>query len=268
MTKAVQSVARCLQVLEYVNLHCGATVRQISQATGLTRGTVFRLLETLRQEGYLRKDLGSTMYWPTGRLRALSDGYQEEWWIDAFAKQIINDLGERTKWPVKLLTLSGYEMLTRVTTDFQSPLTDGKIPTGYRVSLLWTAAGRVFLAFSSENTRAALLKGCESMPATQQRNQPRRGIPDRDELDAMLRRIRRQGHEIVDQPLTAYYSLALPVLVGDQAIASLAAFFFRMSIKQSQALKIYKPMLETAAAAIGERFQQVAFEPGFARARR
>lgn len=261
MTKAVQSVTRCLQVLEYVNLHCGATVRQISQATGLTRGTVFRLLETLRQDGYLRKDRGSTMYWPTGRLRALSDGYQEEWWIDAFAKQVINDLGARTKWPVKLLTLSGYEMLTRVTTDFQSPLTDGKIPTGYRVSLLWTAAGRVFLAFSSESTRAALLKGCESMPATQQRNQPRRGMPERDKLEVMLRRIRRDGHEIVDQPQTAYYSMAVPVLVGDQAIGSLAVFFFRAAIKQHQALRLYKPMLEAAAHTIGERFQRVGFDP-------
>lgn len=254
MTKAIQSVVRSLRVLEYLNQHAGGDVRQITQACGLTRGTVFRMLETLRQEGYVRKDSGSAMYWLTGRVRALSDGYQEEWWIDAFARQLIKDLGARTKWPVKLLTLSGYEMLTRVTTDFESPLTDGKIPTGYRVSLLWTAAGRVVLAFSPDSVRTALLKGCENNPATQRRNQspPRPlGAPA---ITAMLTRIRKAGYEIIDQPQTTYFSLAVPVLAGSLVIGAIAIFFFRASITQAEALKLYRPMLDQTARAIGDRF--------------
>jgi len=256
MTKAVQSVTRCLQVLEYLNQHAGGDTRQITQAKGLTRGTVFRLLETLRQEGYLRKDPGSAMYWLTSRVRALSDGYQEEWWIDAFARKIIMELGERTKWPVKLLTLSGYEMLTRVTTDFQSPLTDGKIPAGYRVSLLWTSAGRVFLAFSSDSVREALLKGCASDPASQRRNRNAPPSMDAASINAMVKRVRKSGYEIVDQPDTNYFSLAVPVMAGAQVIGALVIFFFRASIKQADALKVFKPMLDETALAIGERFRE------------
>lgn len=254
MTKSVQSVVRSLQVLEFLNQHAGADTRQVVAALGLSRGTAYRLLETLRQKGYLRKEQGSPIYWLTEQVRALSDGYQAEWWIDAFARQIIIDLGERAKWPVKLLTLSGYEMLTRVTTDFQSPLTDGKIPAGFRVSLLWTAAGRAFLAFVPDSVRAELLRGCRDNPATQRRNQrPMRSV-DTSGFSAILSRIQQRGYEIVDQPKTAYFSLAVPVIVKGAAVGSIAMFFFRASIKQATAVRDFKPMLDEAARAIADGF--------------
>ncbi|MCB2108490.1 MAG: helix-turn-helix domain-containing protein [Rhodobacteraceae bacterium] len=254
MTKSVQSVSRALQVLEYLNQHSGGTVREISTETGLSRGTVFRLLETLRNEGYLRKDSGSPAYWLTGRVRALSDGYQEEWWIDEFAKQVIDELGAQTKWPVKLLTLSGYEMLTRVTTDFQSPLTDGKIPTGFRVSLLWTAAGRVVLAFSPANVREALVNGCQTGVMRVGRARRRVEKLGLSAIESICTRIRKNGYEIVDQEDTQYYSLAVPVIAGTRVVGALAIFFFRASIKQGHAVTTFKPMLDQAAKVIGDRF--------------
>jgi len=126
MSTIVQSISRCLDILEALNLHNGATIAELCGHTGLARGTVYRMLETLKRGGYVRKDEGSAHYWLAPRVRSLADGYQDEWWIDAFARDRIVRLGETTRWPVKLLTPSGQDMLTRVTTDFSSPFTDGK----------------------------------------------------------------------------------------------------------------------------------------------
>jgi IclR family mhp operon transcriptional activator len=142
MPTLIQSISRCLNVLEALNLRNGATIAELCAQTGLTRGTVYRILETLKRDGFLRKDEGSAHYWLAARVRRLSDGYQDEWWIDTFARDIIVQLGQTIRWPVKLLTPSGHDMLTRATTDFSSPFTDGKYPTGLRLAMPWSAAGR------------------------------------------------------------------------------------------------------------------------------
>ena len=282
MPIAIQSISRCLLLLEQLNLRNGATVADLCSVTGLTRGTTYRILETLRRDGFVRKDEGSAHYWLSERVRALSDGYQDEWWIDAFARKIIVDLGNTTRWPVKLLTLNGCDMLTRVTTDFASPFTDKKYPTGLRVALLWSAAGRTFLAFCEEADRQALLKmvaagsdppgvaGGEGAPSPDRgrirfrtdgyavvdtsRHDARQGVPTG--LDTALRQIRLDGYTIVHNTGTMFYTLAVPVISSGVTIGAIAVHIFRSAMRPTEAVAAYLDELRLAAEEIGRRFHE------------
>lgn len=250
MTRLVQSIQRCLTILEYLNVNEGATLQQVCAATGLTRGTAYRVLETLRHEQYLRKDVGSSRYWIAGRVRVLSEGYRDEWWIEQFAAEAIRELGRKTLWPVKLLTLSGHEMITRATTDFESPFTDGKFPTGFRVTLLWSAAGLSYLAFSDDATREVLVKAARTAPQRPSASAPyRKDIADIDEL---LTRIRCDGYHIADHPETMFYSMAVPVLRGEKPLGAIAIFFYRATVSRSDAVVTYLPLLQQTAADIAD----------------
>ena len=275
MSNSVQSIQRGLAILQELNLHNGLTIADLCAVTGLTRGTVYRILETLRSEGFVRKDVGSSHYWLAERVRALSDGYREEWWIDAFAREIMEDLGRLTEWPVKLLTLRGHEMVTRVTTDFSSHFTDGKYPTGLRIALLWSAAGRVFLAFCDEATRGALIDaasgeaaGVENLEATIDRSQanfqtdgyavvntsrPRRhaGVPE--ELTDSLCQIRRDGYAIVHTTGAIFYTLAVPVLAEDRVVGAISLHVFRSVTRPAKAIATFLSPLREAAANIGRK---------------
>ena len=46
--RKIQSVQRAFAVLEFLNLRNGATQREVCDETGLTRGTAYRMLETMQ----------------------------------------------------------------------------------------------------------------------------------------------------------------------------------------------------------------------------
>lgn len=158
MTQPVQSFNRGLQVLEYLNRHNGSNANAVSRGTGLTRGTTFRLLETLRQSNFVRRDLQSGQYWLERQVRALSDGYSDEQWIDDIAQPKLQSVGQEVVWPLTLSTPSGIFMLIRLNTDFESPLSQNRFLTGHRVPVLDSASGLVFLSFCDEGQRQTLIE--------------------------------------------------------------------------------------------------------------
>ena len=86
MTQSIQSLERGLQILELLNRQTGLTANQVAKQSGLTRGTAFRVLETLRNLGYLLRDPDSGCYWLQRRVCALADGFIEEAWINQIAR--------------------------------------------------------------------------------------------------------------------------------------------------------------------------------------
>ena len=275
MANSIQSIRRCLNILQELNLRNGLTIADLCSATRLTRGTVYRILETLRAEGFLRKDIGSSHYWLAERVRTLSDGYQDEWWIDAFAREIMENLGRFTQWPVKLLTLQGHEMMTRVTTDFSSHFTDGKYPTGLRIALLWSAAGRVFLAFSEESIRRTLIDAAVDMAADQdgsvatidrsqvdfqtdgyavvKTSRPRKHTGRPAELAESLAQIRREGYAIVHTTGAIFYTLAVPVMSEDRVVGAISLHVFRSVVRPAKAIASFLGPLREASGEIGRR---------------
>ncbi len=249
MRNLVQSVRRCLNILEFLNVKGSATLREVCQETGLTRGTAYRMLETLRYDSFIRKEEGSTRYWPSERLHCLSDGYKQEWWVEKIAKPIVDALGRETRWPVKLLTPADHQMLTRVTTDFSSPFTDGKYPSGFRVSIPGSAAGRAYLAFCDAEARTAVTDRIISEGMKQETK------PFPANFESILNQVKTNGYSLVDQKPTSFYSLAVPVFGAESVLGSLVIFFFRAAISEDDAVTLFYPMLKQAAAQIGAAFR-------------
>jgi DNA-binding IclR family transcriptional regulator len=152
----------------------------------------------------------------------------------------------------------GHELITRVTTDFESPFTDGKFPTGFRVSLAWSAAGRAYLAFLDEPTRAVLLKTAAQAPLPPRSVRWQHRRKSAPGLDRILKQIRADGFHIVDQEETNFFSMAVPVLVGDHPIGAIAVFFFRAAVTHKTAISSFLPLLRAAGAEIGRRYAEAA----------
>ncbi len=150
--------------------------------------------------------------------------------------------------------------MTRVTTDFETPFTDGKFPTGFRVSLPGTASGRVFLAYSDQITRAMLLQAVVNappLPPSRRRTTPAQyRQKDLVGLPKVLARIQQDGFHIVDQQGTAFFSMAVPVLIKRRPLGVITIFFFRSSVTRQEAIKSYLPLLQQAAELISEQHGQ------------
>ena len=154
--KPIRSFARGLAVLSALNRHGSATALTLARESGVPRATVYRLLQTLLDDGYV----GAT---PDGRfhlrlkVRSLSEGFADEQWISAIAGPAIEELTRRISWPCDVSTLAGLKMVIHETTHRIAPLSIDRNMVGQELPLLGSASGLAYLAFAPREEQKTLL---------------------------------------------------------------------------------------------------------------
>jgi IclR family mhp operon transcriptional activator len=155
-TRPIRALIRGLDTLTVLNSRDGATVSEVAQEIRLPRTTVYRILETLCGAGFVFRDVGDDRYRLTVMVRALSGGFDDDAWVNQVARPLIGDLGREIVWPVSVSTLLGTSLIVRESTP--SALLDERHSAGYRLPLLSSAAGRVYLSFCPAAQRDTLIE--------------------------------------------------------------------------------------------------------------
>ncbi|HSN72718.1 MAG TPA: helix-turn-helix domain-containing protein [Steroidobacteraceae bacterium] len=245
--RPIRALARGLKVLTVLNSGDGSTVSEIALATRLPRTTVYRVLETLAEEGYVTRDESDERYRLTILVRGLSDGFDDEAWVTQIAKPYIFELGREIVWPVSIATISGTSMLVRQTTDHASPLAVERYAPGYRLPVLESAAGLAFLAFCPASQRETLL---DVLARSEQQEQA--PVGDRQTLERQLDEVRTQGFAVYHRPrrVSDRTSLAVPILAEDRVLALLVVRYARTAIPLPQAVQRFVPRMREMAVQI------------------
>lgn len=142
----IRALARGLAVLEALNQRPGATVTEVTNATGLARTTAYRVLETLCAAGYAART-AEERYRLLPGVHRLADGAIAEKWITEIARPAAAALAKDLAWPLYLATPHGGEMLLH-------RLGEPGLPP--RVPLTGSAAGIAYLAALPEAARIAV----------------------------------------------------------------------------------------------------------------
>lgn len=163
--KTVRGLTRGLMLLNMLNkLDGGASVGLLAELSGLHRTTVRRLLETLQEEGYVRRSPSDDSFRLTIKVRQLSEGFRDEQWISALAAPLLGDLLREVVWPTDVSTLDVDAMVVRETTHRFSRLSFHRAMVGRRLPLLKTASGLTWLAFCPEQERKELIEMLAARP--------------------------------------------------------------------------------------------------------
>jgi IclR family transcriptional regulator, mhp operon transcriptional activator len=242
---------RGLDALTVLNLRDGSTVSELAHEIRLPRTTVYRILETLCNAGYVFRDAADDRYRLTIMVKALSEGFNDEDWVSQIAAPLIDALGREIGWPVSIATLSGTRMMIRASTDHDSPLALEHYSAGFRLPLLTTAAGRVYLAHSVEQQRDAVL----GILARSNKEEDALARTAAD-LQRLLAEIRSQGYATAARArrMAEEISIAVPVLVENHALAALSLRFSAEAMPLPAALERFLPKLRQCAAGIGTQF--------------
>lgn len=156
--KTVRGLSRGLLLLKLLNkFDGGATPGLLAEFSGLHRTTVRRLLETLQEEGFVRRSRSDDSFRLTINVRQLSDGFRDEHWISALATPLLGELLREVQWPTDITTLDVDAMVVRETTHRFSRLSFHRAMVGRRLPLLLTASGLTWLAFAPDAERDAIL---------------------------------------------------------------------------------------------------------------
>ena len=74
----VKSIRRLLVILKTLNQHNGSKVLELSRQTGISRQSIYRMLATLEEFGYVRRQETDDRYYLTHLVRELADGYSRK----------------------------------------------------------------------------------------------------------------------------------------------------------------------------------------------
>jgi IclR family mhp operon transcriptional activator len=250
-TRPIRALMRGLDALTVLNLRDGATVSEVAHEIRLPRTTVYRILETLCDAGFVFRDAADERYRLTIQVRVLSDGFDDEAWVTQIAKPIIQDLCREIVWPICVATLSGTTMLMRECTDHLSPLAIERYSAGFRVPLLTTASGRVYLAYSSAAQRDSLIEILAR--SNKEEDKPARARAD---LVRSLAEIKTMGYATASRTrrLVEEVSLGVPISVDERVLASLTVRFASSAVPLKTGLERFLPKLRQCAARIGALF--------------
>lgn len=251
-----QSLLRGLDVLAALNRSSGAvaSITELGRATGLHRTTVKRLLETLREAGYVECDPASNLYRLTFLVQRLSYGFRDNISITEIAWPLMRALSKAVVWPCSLLSLEGDEMVVRASTRSYSPLSFHPGMPGRRLPLLSTAAGRAYLAFAPPQEQEALLQMLRTRPEGSALPTPNERL-----VRTLIDQTRQRGYalnqgEWNEEP--KFGGVAVPLRWGERVIACLNVIYLSRGVKDEATLQTIVVALQQTAQEIEDQFAQ------------
>jgi DNA-binding IclR family transcriptional regulator len=182
----VPVVRSTFRILEELSKSGALGLNEVTQRTGISKSTVFRILTTLTHLGYIVRDGGRNYYVS----QTMGDLVSAEAGIEAIRRAAIPQMLELRDQYGETVNLGQLEFdkvtyVEVVPSEYALRLHERP---GATVCLHASALGKVILAFSDEEFAASLIRGREMQMFT------RNTITDAEEFMAELKRVRERGY--------------------------------------------------------------------------
>lgn len=246
----MRALTRGLDILRHVNAVGEARPGEIARALDLPRPTVYRLLETLEEAGYVTFAASANLVRVTRAAAALGDGYAATSELCRAAGPLFAEYAARLVWPLDLTCYDNAAMVIHETTHGRSPLSIDRAMIGYRLPVLRTSAGRAYLSFCPAPERRLILDHLRRL-----------GDPADDPfldpawIARMIAETRARGLALRDagefRPQTC--SIAVPVMHGGQVEGCVSMIWIRSAMTSRMALERCGEVLVEIAAALAGR---------------
>lgn len=225
------------------------SLHQLHGELKLPKSTLFRILETLRHEGYVHADVARGQYSLTAKVVELAAGYTEQSRVVAAGTAIALRVTRQViKWPLAIGVRDGDALVVGYSTMPYSPLAVHATTIGHRLSLTQSAMGQAYLAHCSGVEREELLVMLASDTGGQ--------LPVEDLAASRLRleQVARDGYA-VRRPGSAGESatLAVPIRHQGEAIAALGMTTFGRTMSTRFVLQ-HLPVLQATADEIATAY--------------
>jgi IclR family mhp operon transcriptional activator len=239
----IRAIARAFEVLRVMNTQPTSSLHSLHLQTRLPKSTLFRILHTLQQEGYVSLEGSVGVYRLTGKIREMSGGYTEKSLLVDVGSPAALRLTKQIKWPAAIGVLDGDEIVVRYSGMPYSPVAAHSTTLGRRLGLTDTAMGRVYLAFCPEVEREILFDVLRMAPGGSK-------LAHEALLLKELATIRRQGYA-VRQPNTQRRTATLAAaIMHEDGVAGLIGMTTFGRLMTPATIAQYAPLLMEAASGI------------------
>ena len=237
---------RLLTVIRSINELGICTVVDLHRATGISRPAVHRIVESLRQFGYVERVNGHSSVRLTSEILTLSSGYKPENRMAERAMPVLEHLQKRVRWPHTFATPEADMMVIQATTREHNPFVFDRGRTGLRLPFLTTAIGCVYLAHCREDERETIFSRLQSQESSD---------------DCFEETLVNARHRIAIAANKGFAiraggeperttTIAVPVVVFSTAVGALCSTFPTSAVALDEACSKYIPELREAATSL------------------
>jgi IclR family mhp operon transcriptional activator len=240
-------------MLETISRNGPATAANIAALTRVDRTTTYRLLETMRRDGYLHYNEDSKHYSMAEAMTRLVDGVSAVDLTSTVVSAELSRLLPKVQWPSDFATVSVGELVIRDSTHRLSPFSIHRAMVGRSRSLLDSALGRAVIAAATDEDRQQLVE-----------LSVRHGKIGATEfgVDAKVKQIisdfKVKGYTwSVDNTETGISAIALPVRDPFNVIGAVNIIFFTSALSPAEAAQKYLSYLTDTVTRIEARISQI-----------
>ena len=251
--QTVESLQRGLHILATIQRASALSFTELRESTGLPKATLARLLHTLVDSGWIRRQSARGRYvaetspgLPPAQRRELAR-------LTPLARPAMARLQQAVPWPVNLGVREGRHMLIVDEPDaLVLGLAANHRQLGYRAPMLRSSMGLCHLAFCSTAERNELLR--QLAHSTDDMDQ---AVLRSGKLPQRLRDVRAHGYALRDVSVVPadsperYGALSVPVATGQQVHACLPCSWLLQIASTDETVRRVLPAMQDAARAIG-----------------
>jgi len=246
-TKSVQSLVRGLNVLIAVNEKTPATVSHIVMVTGIAKGTVIRLLKTLKNEGFIDFDKLSGGYKTLPKVRLLANSMLTDNDFSFAVQHYLNDFSQIVKWPTDVLMPEGAAMVIQASSRSTAPITLKRFDQ-VRFELLESASGMAFLSAMEARESDEIIKSTSTL--IQQENF--------EYIQNRVLKSKQQGYALANYhaPIEGTRAIAIPLMYQGNVFGALAMLHIRDLVSEDTLLNFLLPNMKKAALEISKYYEK------------
>ena len=257
----IRSLSNGLEILMFLNKQDSASAGELSKKLGIPRATVYRILLTLDEKGFVYKHPDDHRYYMKPKVKALSDGYSDDDQLAIISRPFLLSITKELRWPVALAVISGVDLRLRDNTDKESPLAIENFSSGYPVPILGSASGPCILAHMTLNRQRDILNVLNDTNIL--REQTDQSV---EEILKMLEIIKEQGYSMHSRQRNKSYvgytwtsdltSLSVPIVRKNKHIVgAITIRYATPAVKKDKALRDFLPVMVKTASEIIEKIK-------------
>ena len=191
-SNSVKSVVKAFLLMEELDKSGEMSVGDLSERLQMDKATVHRLLNTIKDAGYISQNPDNKKYSNSLKLLAMGNRALEKTGVRHIARPFMEELSERTGETINLGLLVGNKIIYVDKIESSSTIKVG-LGIGVSVPIYCSGLGKAILAFTPSDEREELINSIVLVKFTA------RSITNREHFLRELEKIRKNGYAVDDE---------------------------------------------------------------------
>jgi IclR family transcriptional regulator, mhp operon transcriptional activator len=250
MSDAVRSVKRALDLIRLMNTRSVWALADLTLAMALPKTTVFRLLQTLEEEGLVRAQPGTHgLYRLSSSVHSLAAGVSYGSLLGEVSNSAVIAGTKRLRWPLSVAVLDDCYMRVVCCGMPYSKLAAKTTTLNRRYWMLTSALGMAYISFADPIEQQIILERAMAVLNDHGTEWPYAHA----HLDQRMRAIREAGHSVrqaAGQDATS--AIAIPINMQDELLGALVCSTYPKSLTDTRAKQLYPELMDVRSEIIGQ----------------